>query len=140
MRFKTVIIFSKPHQPAVARVATELRAWLGKNSVQEVAEGADLAVVLGGDGTLLSAARSLGDRQIPILAINHGSLGFLTEVTLHEMYPALDHVLDGQFVADHRMMMDITVDRNGENIGTYRALNDVVINKGTVARIIELEA
>jgi NAD+ kinase len=140
MRFKTVVIFSKQHQPAVEKVATELRAWLGKNGVQEVTEAADLAVVLGGDGTLLSAARSLGDRQIPIVAINHGSLGFLTEVTLQEMYPALEHVINGEFVADHRIMMDITVDRTGETVGTYRALNDVVINKGTVARIIELEA
>jgi NAD+ kinase len=140
MRFKTVVIFSKPRQSAVEKVAGELRAWFGKHGVQETQTDADLAVVLGGDGTLLSATRSLGERQIPILAINHGSLGFLTEVTLAEMYPALEHVLQGHFVTDHRMMMDISVDRSGENLGKFRALNDVVINKGTVARIIELEA
>ena len=71
------------------------------------ASEADLAVVVGGDGTLLAAARLLGDRQIPIVAINHGGLGFLTEVTLEEMYPALERVLGGQFVTEQRMMMDI---------------------------------
>src|SRR3954466_9603429 len=125
MTFHNIVIFSKPKQPDVARVAAELADWFrAKNRHVQLDPGtavsadADLAVVLGGDGTLLSAARSLGDRQIPILAINYGSLGFLTEVTLQEMYPALDHVIGGQFVTDHRMMMDISVDRDGEHIGT----------------------
>src|SRR5207253_2373643 len=104
------------------------------------ASKADLAVVVGGDGTLLAAARVLGDRQIPILAINRGGLGFLTEVTLNEMYPAIERVLAGHFITEHRMMMDIEILRAKEQVADYRALNDVVINKGTLSRMIELEA
>src|SRR5207244_947279 len=94
----------------------------------------------GGDGTLLAAARLLGDRQIPILAINRGGLGFLTEVTLNEMYPAIERVLAGHFITEHRMMMDVEIVRAGKRLAGYRALNDVVINKGTLSRMIELEA
>ncbi len=140
MRFNKVVLFSKPRQPQVARVALEIRAWLESKGAQTTEGEADLAVVLGGDGTLLAAVRSLGERQIPILAINHGGLGFLTEVTLDEMYRAIDRVLAGEFVSDLRMMMDVTVDHDGTRIGSHRALNDAVINKGILARIIELEA
>ncbi len=135
MPFNKVVIFSKPRQPEVAKVAAELKSWLQAKSLQITEENPDFAVVVGGDGTLLAAARTFGERQIPILAINHGGLGFLTEVTLDEMYRALDRVLAGEFVTDRRMMMDVTVDRM-----RYRALNDAVIHKGTLARIIELEA
>src|SRR5690348_7905288 len=118
MKFQRVVIFSKPKQPDVAKVASELRSWFGGKGVQAVIDPPqhgdyDLAVVVGGDGTLLAAARLLGDRQVPILAINHGGLGFLTEVTLDEMYPALAQVLDGHFVTDSRMMIDVVVDRAG---------------------------
>jgi NAD+ kinase len=106
----------------------------------ETASIADLAVVLGGDGTLLAAARLLGERQVPIVAINYGGLGFLTEVTLTEMYPALERVLAGEFITEHRMMMDLRLLRGAKEIAVYRALNDVVINKGTLSRMIELEA
>jgi len=146
MSFNNVVIFSKPKQPDVAKVAAELKSWFERKKTnvqldpQEGVGNADLAVVVGGDGTLLAAARTLGDHQIPILAINHGGLGFLTEVTLHEMYPALERVMGGHFVTDHRMMIEVAVDRAGRRIGAYRALNDAVFNKGTLARIIELEA
>jgi Predicted sugar kinase len=146
LAFNTVVIFSKPKQPDVARVAGELEVWLRERGVTATADppvpvttAADLAVVVGGDGTLLAAARALADHQIPILAINHGSLGFLTEVTLEQMYRALDDVLAGRFVTDRRMMMDIAV-HQGADVAEYRALNDAVINKGTLARIIEIEA
>jgi NAD+ kinase len=147
MSFASIVIFSKPKQPEVARVAAELKDWFEHRKLEvqldpgtHVNPDADLAVVVGGDGTLLAAARTLGDRQIPIVPINHGGLGFLTEVTLDEMYPALERVLDGHFVADHRMMMDVAVHRGNRWVARYRALNDAVINKGTLARIIELEA
>jgi len=147
MSFKNVAIFSKPRQPDVANVALNLMTWFQGKGIQphlnphpSIVSQADLAVVVGGDGTLLAAARSLGDRQIPMLAINHGGLGFLTEVTLEEMTPALEQVLEGRFVTDHRMMMEVAVERDGRRIAEYRALNDAVINKGTLARIIELEA
>ena len=145
MNVQNVVVVTKPKQPEVARVATQLAAWFRAKNIQsslepEAASKADLVVVVGGDGTLLAAARLLGDRQIPILAINHGGLGFLTEVTLEEMYPAIDRVLAGHFVTEHRMMMDIDLSRADNRVGVYRALNDVVINKGTISRMIELEA
>ncbi len=151
MNFTNVAIFSKPRQPDVARVAAGLMEWFQEKGIephlnpdqaadQRLISQADLAVVVGGDGTLLAAARLIGDRQIPILAINHGGLGFLTEVTLEEMVPAIEQILEGRFVTDHRMMMDVFIERAGQRVAVYRALNDAVINKGTLARIIELEA
>jgi NAD+ kinase len=145
MNVQNVVIVTKPKQPDVARVANELVGWLRNRNVAaslqaEAAATADLAVVLGGDGTLLAAARLLGDHQVPIVAINYGGLGFLTEVTLEEMYPALERVLDGKFVAHFRMMMNVQVIRDGKEIVRYRALNDAVINKGSLSRMIELEA
>jgi NAD+ kinase len=145
MNVRSVVIVTKPKQTDVARVAAELTAWFqGKNiaaSLETLAAAtADLGVVVGGDGTLLAAARLLADRQVPIVAINHGGLGFLTEVTLEEMYPALERVLAGQFKIEERMMMDVRLGRAGKRLSHHRALNDVVINKGSLSRMIELEA
>jgi NAD+ kinase len=145
MKIANVVIVTKPHQPDVARVASDLVAWFAGKGVKasldsSAATEADLCVVVGGDGTLLAAARLLHERQVPILAINYGGLGFLTEVTRDEMYPALEDVLAGKAVTNNRMSMNVTVFRDDEPIEKYRALNDAVIHKGTLARIIELEA
>jgi len=145
MNVRTVIIVTKPKQPEVARVATALQEWFRSKKIAatldpEAASKADLTVVVGGDGTLLAAARLLGDRQVPILAINHGGLGFLTEVTLEEMYPAIERVLAGKFITEHRMMMGVEVLRNKKRVAAWRALNEAVINKGAISRMIELEA
>jgi NAD+ kinase len=145
MNVHSVAIVTKPKQVDVARVAAELTDWFRRKNIiasldARAVATADLAVVVGGDGTLLAAARLLGNRQVPIVAINYGSLGFLTEVTLDEMYPALDRVLAGQFVTEERMMVDVKVSRATKQHAEYRALNDVVINKGTLSRMIELEA
>src|SRR5438132_9412133 len=144
MNVQSVVVVTKPKQPDVARVATQLAAWFNAKNIQaslepEAAAKADLVIVVGGDGTLLAAARLLGDRQIPILAINHGGLGFLTKVTLEEMYPAIERVMAGHFITEHRMMMDVGITRTNRRTSSYRALNDVVINKGTLSRMIELE-
>jgi NAD+ kinase len=145
MNVRNAVIVTKPKQPEVARVARDLIQWFQSKNVVATSEPegisvADLAVVLGGDGTLLAAARLLGDRQVPIVAVNYGGLGFLTEVTLDEMYPALERVLTGEFITELRMMVELSVLRGGKELAEYRALNDVVINKGTVSRMIELEA
>src|SRR5207237_4178690 len=126
-----VAIVTQPKQSDVARVARDLVEWFQRKRITaslepQAASTADLAVVVGGDGTLLAAARLLGDRQVPIVAINYGSLGFLTEVTLDEMYPALERVLTGDVVTESRMMMDIQITRAGTQLARYRALNDVV--------------
>jgi NAD+ kinase len=145
MKIAHVVIVTKPQQLEVAKAAEDLASWFEGRGIHASLEpssaaNADLCVVVGGDGTLLAAARLMGDRQVPILAINYGGLGFLTALTRDEMYPALERVLEGRMVADVRMTMNVTVERDGTACETYQALNDAVIHKGALARIIELEA
>jgi len=108
---------------------------------QEVAQAADLVVVLGGDGTLIHAARLLGGRPAPILGVNMGSLGFMTEVPQSEMYGALDHVLAGQARVSERMKLRVHLHRGGREERDLDAevLNDVVIGKGALSRMSELD-
>jgi len=98
----------------------------------------DFIVVLGGDGTLLSVARAVGDLGVPILGVNLGGLGFLTATTLEEMTPALEALLSGRMVVEERMMLAARVRRGGSTAGQFLALNDVVIMKSAMSRIIDL--
>ncbi len=100
----------------------------------------DVIAVLGGDGTLLSVARLIGCYDVPIFGVNLGSLGFLTEVTLEELYPTLDQVLAGEVEYDERLMLTAKVLRQGEKISRSIVLNDIVINKSALAKIIDMEA
>ncbi|MBI1963491.1 MAG: NAD(+)/NADH kinase [Candidatus Rokubacteria bacterium] len=104
----------------------------------ELPAQADLIVVLGGDGTLLSMARAVGDLGVPLLGVNLGGLGFLTATTLDEMFPALEAWLAGRMAIDERMMLRARVLRGGQAIGEYAALNDVVITKSAMSRIVNL--
>jgi len=99
----------------------------------------DLLIVLGGDGTLLAAARSAGKNSVPILPVNLGGLGFLTSVTLPELYPILEQVIEGKNRISERVMLETEVIRGGKTIQHQRALNDAVLNKGVLARIVDLE-
>jgi NAD+ kinase len=99
----------------------------------------DMVAVFGGDGTMLYAARLIGSSRVPILGINLGSLGFLTEVKLDEMHEAFKLLLAGNYQLEERVLLDVEVIRNGQACAQYLALNDAVINKGALARIIELE-
>ena len=110
----------------------------GMRTREQLAEETDLLLVLGGDGTLLSAAREVAQRSKPILPINLGSLGFLTSFTLDELYPALEETLAGRLVASERVMLKATLLRNGKAEDEQAVLNDVVINKGALARMTEL--
>jgi NAD+ kinase len=104
-----------------------------------LAERCELLVVLGGDGTLIHAARSLRGRPVPILGINLGRLGFMAEVPVAKLYPVLDDVLAGRYQLDSRMKLTVRLVRRGERLLEDEVLNDVVINKGALARIADHE-
>ncbi len=108
-------------------------------SLDELAERVDALGVFGGDGTLLYAARLVGLKGIPIIGINLGSLGFLTKFKIEEMHTAFEDLLAGRCQTQERMLLDVEVLKAGETAARYLALNDAVINKGALARIIDLE-
>jgi NAD+ kinase len=155
-------VVSKPHRTEFARNLEEILQWLRRRGCETLVEESvlenfglsgypgvtreqmpsqvDAIIVFGGDGTILSVARSIGDNNAPILAVNLGSLGFLTEVTLDELYEALDRLLKGEHRIDERRLLDATVKRSDGSSASFHALNDVVITKGALARIIQLDA
>ena len=111
------------------------------NSVErsDIPDHVEMVIVLGGDGTLLSVARLVGVHEVPILGVNLGGLGFLTEITLEELYRVLERVIQGDFITDERVVLNAAVIRRGERMAEFIVLNDAVINKGALARIIDLE-
>jgi NAD+ kinase len=157
---KRIGIFAKRHNEDAVRLADEVVAWLVDREIEVFVDEAlakampdmlgypgqaipplvDMVVVLGGDGSLLSVARLVGDLRTPILGVNLGSLGFMTEITRSELFPMLEQVIAGDFTVSERMRLLAVIRRKGEEIARYRVLNDVVINKGALARIIDMEA
>jgi NAD+ kinase len=153
---KAVGIVSKPNKPEVAQVVPPLMEWLRSHGytfivdpetaphakgVESVSRGEmagrnlNFVIVLGGDGTLLSAARAAAKAGIPIVGVNLGALGFLTEVPLEEFYPTLESIDRGSCGIDVRSMVHCEVGRGGSIIASFDALNDVVVGKGTIARL-----
>ncbi|MDR2015524.1 MAG: NAD(+)/NADH kinase [Azoarcus sp.] len=106
---------------------------------EEIADKADLVVVVGGDGTLLNAARRLGERAVPLVGVNLGRLGFLTDLPRASACQQLGKILDGHYHAESRFMLDAEVTRGGNRIFHTLVLNDVVVNRGNLGRMIELE-
>jgi NAD+ kinase len=106
---------------------------------EQVPEGTQLLIVLGGDGTLLAAARAVGGREIPLFAVNLGGLGFLTTIAVAEMYSELERTLRGESRVAERRMLECRVVRGDTEVSRYEALNDVVISKAELARMIDLE-
>lgn len=151
------IIFKHDFQPA-KKECKRLRDWFTQRGItvytEEMASRAhvsqcleedtsipdtvDLVVVLGGDGTLLGAARKVGRYGLPILGVNLGGLGFLTEIPLEMLYKDIEKVITGQVTVEPRLMLQASILRNGEEKCRFSVLNDVVINKGALARIIDL--
>jgi NAD+ kinase len=157
---KTVGLLSKPNIPRAREIVPMLYNWLREREIyvryddqtgvyldmpeamprDDVPAGCDLVVVLGGDGTLLSAARALGGRDIPLFPVNLGNLGFLTAITLDELYPELERALRGEYRVASRRMLHCQLHRGSEIVAEYDALNDVVLTKVSLARMIEVEA
>ena len=106
---------------------------------EEIPELVDLIIVLGGDGTLISVARLVGERNVPIVGVNLGRLGFLTEITRDELPEMLERLIADDYQVSDRMMLDAFIHRNNKVVGKFTVLNDVVINKGALARIIDME-
>lgn len=115
-------------------------AYLGKEGLdrEHVPDGCQLVIVLGGDGTLLSASRAISGRDIPLFAVNLGGLGFLTAISVEELFPELERALRNEHRIARRRMLGCEVQREGETVASYDALNDVVITKGQIARMIDL--
>jgi NAD+ kinase len=156
---RTVGIVVKAGHPAATSLARELAAWLRRNGLDAIAEGevanaigcsasrreeivaaADLIVALGGDGTLLSVARDVQQRRVPILGVNFGQLGFMTALTADELLPAMPRIVAGNFEVDERTVLDVALLQGTRRIFKRQALNEAVISKGgALTRIIDLE-
>lgn len=158
-QIRTVGIISKPEVKEARHVVPALITWLAARGVDarmddvtaryaatgqsgldrnEIPDGCQLVMVLGGDGTLLSAARAVAGREIPIFAVNLGGLGFLTAITVDELFPELERALRNEHRVARRRMLTCQIQREGQIVSTYEALNDVVITKAHIARIIDL--
>ncbi|MBK9153236.1 MAG: NAD(+)/NADH kinase [Chloracidobacterium sp.] len=159
---KSAGVVVKPNNPDALRTALELSEWLETHGLATAGDpfvqsgkpaendggpaestspvfAADLIIVLGGDGTMISTARSIGDREPLVMGVNYGSLGYLTEFRIEEMFPALEAIIAGEFEIDSRVMLRAEHIRNDTVRASGRVLNDVVINKAALARIIEID-
>lgn len=160
LKIQTVGIVSKPSIDHAGEIVRGLLDWLEKHHIEyrcdeqtayyagqkkfysrdDLPDGAQLVIVLGGDGTLLAAARAIGGREIPIFAVNLGGLGFLTAITIDQLYPELERALRGEHRIGKRRMLDCELVRDEQIIASFSALNDVVITKTMLARMIDLDA
>jgi NAD+ kinase len=152
-------VFTKPEEPRAAALVARIVEWAAEKNLHllinerleekpdgaafasdaEIAESSDLIVALGGDGTMLAVARLLGGRGTPVFGINLGTLGYLAEFPTDEALAALDEVIQGHYKIARRTLIDWSVIRNEEEVGEGSALNDVVVNKATLSRMIEID-
>ena len=158
-KIENVGIISKPKIAEASKIVCGLLDWLKEHGVkaqcdqqtaeyagtqeflprEKLAQCSDLLIVLGGDGTLLSAARVVAGRDIPLFAVNLGHLGFLTAIRVEDLYPELARALRGEHRIGRRRMLDCQLVRDGQVMAQYAALNDVVITKSMMARMIDLD-
>jgi len=153
-QIRSVGIVVKPNHSEASATASELAVWLRERGIGQLGEAisadsikpendrtldADLIIVLGGDGTMISAARLVGEQDVLVLGINYGSLGYLTDFRIEEMFPAIEAIVAGQYEIDRREMLTVEHWRNGQKLVSGRVLNDVVINKSALARIINID-
>ncbi len=158
-RVTRIGLIAKPHADGLTELLQQLLPWCAQRQIEtfldldtaeaighplhypqaDIPAQVDFIMVLGGDGTLLSVTRLLEDHNIPILGVNLGSLGFLTETTVQELFARLTKVLEGDYVLQDRIRLTTSIHRQGEVLTQPRVLNDVVINKGALARILSME-
>jgi NAD+ kinase len=162
---KRIGIVLKPHQPDALKTICELIQWLSQRGIELVggpeierervehetgcsvtevepdglAASVDLILVLGGDGTMIATARMVGDYEVPVLGVNYGGLGYLAEFRIEELYIGLESILSGNYRLDKRVMLHVDLERGESPIAVNRVLNDVVINKSALARIVEID-
>lgn len=150
---RSVGIVVKPDHPEARATAGELSAWLRDKGIDQAGDvieagepdtedstlNADLIVVLGGDGTMISTSRLIGAGDVLVLGINYGSLGYLTDFRIEEMFPAIESIIAGEYEIDRRVMLEAELLSGDERKAAGRVLNDVVINKAALARIIEID-
>ncbi len=153
-----IAVIYKHARPEAARLAEDIRVWLESRQVQvslqenidtsefcrsysriTIPATVDAVVVLGGDGTFLSVARSLEDLSIPLVGVNLGGLGFLTEISTGSCFEEIKEILDGHFAIEERMRLQVSIRREDEEVFSQSVLNDVVISKGALARILDLK-
>jgi len=156
---KKIGIIAKPRNHGVRKAMEGLNTWLTEHGCEvfmdtdtaailearspykksKIPSLVEMIIVLGGDGTLLSVARVVEGTGVPILGVNVGGLGFLTEVTLEELYQTLEKVFNNEFTMEERLLLKAQILRQGEQVAQSFALNDVVVSKGTLAKMIQLE-
>jgi NAD+ kinase len=162
---KRIGVVVKPHQPEALETLCKLTEWLtargialvGGNAVdreriehetgcvievipeEELPQKVDLILVLGGDGTMIATARMLGDCEVPVIGVNYGGLGYLAEFRIEELFTALESILAGDYKLEKRVMLAVELRRGDELVTKNRVLNDVVMNKSALARIIQIE-
>ena len=163
---KSIGVIVKPHQPDALETLCALTRWLSERGIafvglpeiereqiehntgcqiqllseSEMPKQVDLMLVLGGDGTMIATGRMLGDNQVPVIGVNYGGLGYLAEFPIEEMFPALEAIFAGKYTVQQRLMLQVELWRGDELVTQNRVLNDVVVNKSALARIIEIKA
>jgi len=139
--FRRIALIGKPNSREVDASLKEIRAFLAERGceVQTEGKGADLAVVAGGDGTMLTAARELVPLGVPLVGINQGRLGFMTDIGHDDMRAGLGAILDGRYLIEERALLDDEIRREGKSMLRTVALNEAVVGKGAQGRLIEFE-
>ena len=143
--FNTIGIITKPNDSVSDGIAEELSTFLQNKGAEvvganeQIAEQADLIIVVGGDGTLLNTARSFVDNNIPILGINLGRLGFLADVSIGKMFEVVSQVLEGEFTKEERCLLSCQIEQDGQVIHKSVALNDAVVNRQDALKMIEFD-
>jgi len=162
---KRIGVVVKPHQPDALETLCRLTEWLSRRSLilvggpeiereqiehktgcaveavprEDLPKSVDLILVLGGDGTMIATARMIGNAEVPVIGVNYGGLGYLAEFRIEELFSALEAILEGNYKVERRVMLSVELRRGEELVTDNRVLNDVVMNKSALARIIEIE-